>query len=479
MNNDDNGTVAVAPDTGPNGTPVPEDAVISRLKAYDGLFLRAEHLNRMQAYASQLGAALGRALGAGVVEGFGVGLDGDTLVADPGLAIDPAGRPLRSRQPLRYALDDLTPSADSIWWIELHLDEQEFGDEPVRGVSCGDPCGCGGGNGSGAGPHPYLAEGVRLGLREQKLLTPAEAVRWDRRDFVAQQLFDRERPPLGVWPGIAQAAGSPRFADREWRPLAADGGEGIGRPDDAVPIGLLLSAADPARVWELDVWSVRRDLGDARPQQAWLPLLGMRPWPVFVAQILQFQQLLADRGGTGDGSAMTVADINAFLGLLTSELQSRRTTKPLELAGELQDRLRGMAAGQPAQAPSLLELGLRWLPPALFLPVPMDLPWVGDAAVQVADEVTRLLGRTADDSLPPVFCSCGPWDIGRALESARHADRIDLHDRQIPLRVYVPFADDDRLTDWVLVVADARVTCPRTTPGEETPPGDISVTQAT
>lgn len=475
MNIEDNSTVAVAPDAGPAGTSDPADAVISRLNAFDGLFLRAEHLNRMQEYASQLGVALGRALGSGVVEGFGIGLDGDTLVAAPGLAIDPAGRPLRSRQPLRRGLGGLTPADDSIWWIELHLDEQEFGDEPVRGVSCGDPCGCG--DGSGAGQHPYLAEGVRLALREEKLLTPSGLERWDRRDLVAQQVFDRERPPLGVWPGIAPAPpGSPRFADREWRPLPADGGEGVGRPADAVPIGLLLPTGGTGGTWELDVWTVRRDLGEARPQQAWLPLLGMRPWPVFVAQILQFQQLLADRNGTGEGSAMTVADLNTFLEQLTSELQNRRTAKPLEITGELQERLRGMAAAQPAQARTLPELQLRWLPPALFLPVSRDLPWAGDNEVQVRDEVTRLLARTSRDALPPAFCTCGPWDIGRALESARHADRIDLADQHVPLRVFVPFADDDRLTDWVLVVADSRVICPQSTSDDEPSTGDGPVT---
>jgi hypothetical protein len=458
-----------------NDNGILDDAVISRLNAFDGLFLRAEHLNRMQAYASQLGAALGRALGAGVVEGFAIGLDGDTLVADPGLAIDPAGRPLRTRQPLRHELTDLTPAADSIWWIELHLDEQEFGDEPVRGVSCGDPCSCGCGNDSG-GQHPYLAEGVRLALREEKLPATSDSSGVDRRNVVAHQLFDRERPPLGVWPGIAPAStGSPRFADRAWHPLAADAGEGGGRPDDAVPIGLLLPAGDKAQgAWELDAWIVRRDLGDARPQQAWLPLLGMRPWPVFVAQLLQFQQLLADRAGTGGGSAMTVGDMNAFLKDLTAELQSRRTTKPLEIAGELRDRLRGMAAGQLAQPPTMADLDLRWLPPAFFLPVAKDLPWTGQAAVRVTDEVTRLLGR---EEVPPVFCGCGPWDIGRALESARHADRIDLTETLTPLRVYVPLDDDDRLTDWVLVVADSTVSCPRATTGDETP-GDIPVTQA-
>jgi hypothetical protein len=469
VSTDDKSTVAAAPDTGPNGRSTPADAVINRLNAFDGLFLRAEHLNRMQAYTLRLSAALGRALGSGVVEGFGIGFYGDTLVADPGLAIDPAGRPLRTRQPLRRSLSNLTPNADSVWWIELHLDEQEFGDEPIRGVSCTDPCqGCG--DGSGAGQHPYIAEGVRLNLREEKLPTPADLASLDRRGVVAQQVFDRERPPLGVWPGIPPTSSStPQFLERRWHPLPADRGEGTGRPDDAVPIGLLLPSTEPARTWEIDVWTVRRDLGEIRSQQAWLPPLGMRPWSVFVAQILQFQQLLADRLGAGAGSAMTVADINRFLGLLTDELKSRRTAKPLEITTEFQERLRGIAANQVAQAATLPQLGLRWLPPALFLPVAQELPWPGDSGLSVRDEVIRKLDRTGDGHLKPVFCTCGPWDIGRALEFARHADRIDLVDKQIPLRVFVPFTGNGRLTDWVLVVADARVSCPEFKPDPGSP----------
>jgi hypothetical protein len=464
VSTDQTSSAAAAAGAAPNASPV--DPAIVRLNAFDGLFLRAEHLNRMQDYPLQLSLALGRAQGSGVVEGFGVGLDGDTVVADPGLAIDPSGRPLRTRQALRASLSALTPTTDSVWWVELVAEELEFGDEPVRGVSCAEPGqGCCGGDGtrSGlAGEHPYLAEGAHLRLREEKLTAPASEAELDRRGWVAHHVFDQERPPLGVWPGVVptgSAAGGTRFLERGWGPLPAGRGEGEGRPDDAVPLALLMPATDVRQTWELDVWTARRDLGDSRPMQSWQPLLALRPWPVFIAQVLQFQQWLAARLGGAGPSPMTVADLSDALGRLTSDLRSRRTARPLAIADELQGMLRGSTTGMKLQNASLPQLGLRWLPPAAFLPVAQELPPTGLEGPSVRSEVARLLGRTAEDAVPPVVCLCGPWDVGHALEAARHADRIDLTDQQAELRVLVPLDGKTRLTDWVLVEAADRVRC--------------------
>jgi hypothetical protein len=88
-------TGAASPDS--DGTPGTAGGGINRLNAFNGLFLRAEHLERMQDYARELALAVGAAGGPGVVTGFDVALgDGSTLLVEPGLAIDPTGRPLRS-----------------------------------------------------------------------------------------------------------------------------------------------------------------------------------------------------------------------------------------------------------------------------------------------------------------------------------------------------------------------------------------------
>ena len=72
---------------------------ITRLNPADGLFLRAEHLRAMEDYASDLALAVGMAGGPGVVHGYQVSLsqDGSAVQVTGGLAIDPDGRPLRSK----------------------------------------------------------------------------------------------------------------------------------------------------------------------------------------------------------------------------------------------------------------------------------------------------------------------------------------------------------------------------------------------
>jgi hypothetical protein len=456
------------PDAATDGEPEVAGGGIDRLNAFDGLFLRAEHLARMQDYALQLSIALGRACGGGVAEGFGVGLDGDSLVVDPGLAVDPSGRMLRTRKALRTSLAGLTPTPESLWWVELMAEGWDYGDEPVRGVSCADPCAQDPAGSPAA--HPYRAEGVRLSLREEKLPTPADEADLDRRGWVAQQFFEREHPAFGAWPGLPPAGGgsgsgigNTAFLDRRWNPLPAGRGESQGRPDAAVPVALLLPAWSVHDTWQVDIWTVRRDLGAPRPEQAWQPLLGLRPWPVFVAQVLQFQQLLTDRlaGSMDKGSPMSLADLSTTLGELASELRSRRTVRPLAMADELQERLRGGSTATPLQLPSLPQLGLRWLPPAAFLPVPQDLPIDAIKGPSVLSEMIRLLGRARNshDGPEPILCICRPGDIGDVLDSARHADRIDLDDRELELRVLVPFEADVRVSDWVLVVAVDGIRC--------------------
>jgi len=226
----------------------------------------------------------------------------------------------------------------------------------------------------------------------------------------------------------------------------------MGRPDDAVPLALLMPSADLAARWEVDVWTVRRDLGEPRPRQEWQPLLALRPWPVFVAQVLQFQQLLADRlRPNGVAPTLTVADLTRALGELTAELRTRRISRPLSIADDLQSRLRGTSRATAVQTPSLDDLGLRWVPPAFFLPVPRELPVTDPADASVRSEAARLLG------VAPSLFTCGTWDVGRLLESAQHADRTDLEARGGSLRVYVPVEDGVRVTDWVLVTAGDQV----------------------
>ena len=114
---------------------------IVRLNPFDGLFLRAEHLEALQAYARELTHALGQAGGTGVVHGYGVTLSAADrkLNVSAGLAFDPDGRPLRMTTPTSVKLDPFT-AAGGAWVIELVAKDNHFGDETVFGALCEDPC---------------------------------------------------------------------------------------------------------------------------------------------------------------------------------------------------------------------------------------------------------------------------------------------------------------------------------------------------
>src|SRR5262245_44101772 len=81
---------------------------IARLNAFDGLFLRAEPLERMQEYTRTLALVLGQAGGPGVVHGYSARLSQDRLklVVDPGLAIGATGRPFLLEKTVQLDLAD-------------------------------------------------------------------------------------------------------------------------------------------------------------------------------------------------------------------------------------------------------------------------------------------------------------------------------------------------------------------------------------
>ncbi|MDD9206912.1 hypothetical protein PU560_10595, partial [Georgenia sp. 10Sc9-8] len=115
-----------------------------RLHAFDGLFLRAEHLEVMQDYARDLAMATGRAGGSGVVQGYGLTVDesttGTAVVAEPGLAIAPDGRPLLATEPLTVTLEGRDPGDSTYYRVLLQPGTWHHGDEPVQGLLCDEPC---------------------------------------------------------------------------------------------------------------------------------------------------------------------------------------------------------------------------------------------------------------------------------------------------------------------------------------------------
>ncbi|KOU25679.1 hypothetical protein ADK52_11660 [Streptomyces sp. WM6372] len=421
-----------APPAGPSAT---ADGGIDRLNPFDGLFLRAEHLSRIQDYARELALAVGAAGGPGVVEGYEVSVKDGTLRVGGGLAVSPEGRPLRSQRLVTLPLTGLDPGLDGFWWVEVAPDSRPYGDAPVQGSYCDDPCA-----GSGTTRRPYLAEGVRIQLAEGTEPGLDNQLPASRRNFLASRIFGAERTGHSPWPYGTGSAHLPQ----SWTPPAAS----PGRPR-TVRIAVLLR--DPGRPdgWEVDTWAARRDRAAAPPQRYWQSRLGMRPWDAYTAQILQFQDQLAQVLGAAPAPAADLGPLLEQLALIGEEQFLKSHTKD-QLGREVARLITGIGEGaliRPAQAGpgpyALQDLGIAELPPAGYLPyTPEPEQSAGPAGIRA------LLGGQVELR----YCSCALPDVARAVQEAQHRDRIRLDE---PVGVDILLPVDDRAApvgDWVAFV---------------------------
>jgi hypothetical protein len=83
---------------------IPQPTPLTRLRFFDGKFLRAADLELEQRYHRELVAQSNRAGGSGVVHGLDCTLAGDALTVGAGLAIDPGGRVLLLPEERRLSL---------------------------------------------------------------------------------------------------------------------------------------------------------------------------------------------------------------------------------------------------------------------------------------------------------------------------------------------------------------------------------------
>jgi hypothetical protein len=399
---------------------------VERLNPFPGLFLRSEHLNLIQDYGREVAHLIGEASGGGVVRGFPVSLDqgeeSPAVVVGPGLATTAAGEPLRSTENLRIPLEDVRPDVDRFWWIEIASTSWTVGNEPVAGVICDDPCSAVASSG-----RPRLAQGVIARLREDRAngldTAPGQDPPTTSRSWLAARIYEAEATAAGRWvPG-----GPARLNDKRWGPVDQDWPRQFATPPHVVRIGILLRpVVDGNPQWTVDAWAARRDRGAPPPERDWQWRLGMRPWDVFISQVLQFQQEVA-------------------------ELQYP--------AVELARKGNGEAIWE-----ALPILRITELPPAVFL------PRVGETAADIVGEVQRLLDNYGNNGQVDLsYCWCAPGDVGSRFAQAQHRDRIALRSGSAgQLRIFVPGVADsgqkpDRnwkpVGDWVLLVRDEDVSC--------------------
>ncbi|MEU9078171.1 hypothetical protein [Kitasatospora sp. NPDC048538] len=437
---------AGTPDERSAGTPDTAGGDIDRLRAFDGLFLRAEHLNRIQDYAREFGSAVGRSGGPGVVEGFQVAVAQGELKVGGGLAIDAAGRPLRSRHEVSLPLKDLRPGNDAFWWVEVTRADWDYGETAVQGLLCEDPC---------AGPttnRQYTAEGVRIGLTAARMTGLEEQLSPNRRNWLASRLFEAEQRDDSPW------TSDPAVLPTAWEPPAD-----YSRPP--VRVALVIPVGPDTAQWVVDVWAARREVGAPPPERWWQGRLGMRPWNAYAAQILQFQAQSAQwRDTRTDAAAERATDqmlkeVEAEIGQLVDRAGRARSGIALEMRRSLErarSRIRDQLADDRAAAglplPPLTERGFGELPPAGYLAVRSDPDLL-------QREVRRLLG----DRLGLSFCYATRADIAEAVQQAQHRDRIPL-DSGAEVDVLVPVGgavqDVAWTGGWVAFVRSRRRYCP-------------------
>ena len=385
------------------GTPDLVGGGITRLNASDGLFLRAQHLNTMEDYSLALSRAVGVAAGTGVVYGYHVRLDGTTLKVAAGLAMGPDGQPLRSNGVAEVDIAKLAVAEDEFFVVEVAPADWDFGQENTYGNLCTDPCSQGG------QIQPYRAEGITIKLRHDTMPGLSAEPDLVKRNWLASAYYEREREQAGPWL-VPYALGTPVPALDTRGFSSATGAPG----GTAVPLAALLKLDSG---WVIDVWIARRDLGDPAPRRAWQWRLAMRPWDVFIAQVLQFQAQFNDdyqaaqRQPARAGAAGDIAKV-------VTELRGgweRQRVKPAWLTRGISELEK--VAGEVAEAsqPGLRDQGFYELPPAGYLPPPPE-------KTDLTTYVTALFGPYVDLRIR----HCRADYAVRAVEQAQHLDRIPL-----------------------------------------------------
>jgi hypothetical protein len=385
-------------------TPVEVEGGIRALRPGNGLFLKAVHLETMQNYSAQLSAAVGVAVGSGVVYGFEAAFDATTSTLEilPGLAIDSVGEVIRSVSKLSMKVDPLELTGpDDFVVIELTRSSHSSGQEAVYGTVCDEPCS------GGSSIQPFTDYGARLSLRVDSLPGLGSVLSRDRRNWAASAYFERERAAGDPWtvpPGSAQSLSGRPWASAPPAP-----------PKRGVPIGVLL-LVDGAIV--LDVWTARRDLSVPPADNFWRGRLAMRPRSVFLAQMLQFE----DEYQSAEPAALVVKEVSPskLLPVLHSldEFLTRINNRRLQSTLKEEIRLLESSSHETRYDVSLFGRGIHELPPAGFLQI--------DSWSDREDAERQVLALFAQAKVSVRFCSVRADAVAGAIEAAQHLDRIPL-----------------------------------------------------
>lgn len=432
---------------------IPAGTPLTRLNYYDGLFLRASHMDAEQRYVRALAGFANQGLGPGLVHGFSTELQGtgDMLAVRAGLAFDAQGRTLFLPRDVKVGVQELIDKSraatsggaapggllvggefgdctvmaegptsapvpeGSVYVISICHLEALCGQDDVYGRLCEKAC-------ATDVERPWRVEGVVLRALPLPLTTPfpqslSVSLSDERflRSNVAHSFFEDERLRH---PHLISAAG---LRSHAWCL-----GAGVDRRGCEVPLAVIARAG--GKTLFLDPWIVRRERMETPSRRYWDWRMAMRPWDVFLAQVLQFQCQLADGAADVppdvDPCEVERQALDAGVQTLDATLKQIQDTSPdqpppfVQGLTELRAKFAELLLAPPTPAPGgahiLIDRGFGELPPAGWLPV------VAGKVVQ--SQVRALMGAGLDLR----FCIVRPDYIGHALEEAQHLERISL-----------------------------------------------------
>ena len=459
---------------------IPSPTPLTFLNYYDGKFLQASDLRREQLATQSMIELSNQAGGTpGPSYGFDITLGcGDTLTLGPGLATDQQGRVLYLPQSVDVAVSDLlasmqvqggsgsasppcsgtagsaatgvapttfqpcdptisAPSATPVSGTDLYLvtlaaAEGLCGTNEVFGQLCEAAC-------VTASDRPWRIEGVLLGLVPLTLgqVPTSKSVMLTQthlRSRVASAYYAAE---TAAGASLTSAAG---LAAGAWclgaAPVAGD----------AIYLGVLARAGGSTVF--LDEWTARRERIETCPQRYWAGRMTMRPWNVFLAQVLQYQcqlsEVLSD-GGTVNlvtnplDQAMTLLGRSAEL---IDELQAAQpapaqpapepaaptpaaapaapvtagSTLEQDIADYRQEVTDVLAGKTTPSSHALIDGGIVELPPAGWLPVNLT------TGIALEMQMYQMLGAGVDLR----FCVMRHDQAGSEFTRGQHLDRISL-----------------------------------------------------
>ena len=322
--------------------------------------------------------------------------------------------------------------APDLYLIVIAHAESLCGQEDVYGRLCEAAC-------TTRSERPYYVEGIVVRAIPLDLnvvlgqVGPIVLTVRHLRSRVASAYFAKEAAQIATLINKDGLSGS---AAETWC-LGAEAFGGFG-----VPIGVLGRAGSITTFF--DAWIARRERMEAPPRRYWAWRMSMRPWDIFLAQVLQFQCQLHElfietpRPGATDpcregrdliGEASgALTNLREYYANVTGALARLRLPSDNEvfkidtikgrlgayeqLLGRLDEAKKGVGLTDRV----LIRGGILEVPSAGYLPV------ASKSTISVNEQVRTLLG----DGVDLRFCVVRPDFVPHALEEAQHMERISL-----------------------------------------------------